>query len=324
MAYNRSIDCPHEPGDNPLWQESDCYWFFDEETGVGGFNRLGQTPAKDLGQLQLFLFKVGGKRFSLQDEEVPAGQCERSAFGQRVGSASAESLEDMRVRWTWDEPDCSGSLEFYESFYAPRDWTKRKDNAAISSSMNDGGHLECSGRVRGTVRIGNDTYEVDGLAHRDRSWGARDHKVVRQHRMYTGTVGPALSWATATMQFRGGHRVDFGFVVQDGNEYDIDRIECLAEVGYDTYTVKGGKLKIHFDGTESIEINARSVQGFVTNMFGMTSTDHIATVDYGLERGFCDLEASFLVAGRTTPPTLEEVDLACNQPGLSDFRNYQD
>ncbi len=322
MTYDRSIDCPHTPGENPLWQESDCYWFYDETSGVGGFNRLGQRPSKETGQLQLFLFKKGGKRFSLQDEDVPGSDCARWETGQRVGNATAESLEDMNVRWTWDEPNCSGELEFYDSFYEPRDWTKKKENDAISNTMNDGGHLECSGRVKGIVRIGTETFQINGLAHRDRSWGARDHNVVRQHRMYTGTVGPALSWATATMQFRGGQSVNFGFVVVDGVEYDIENLECLAEVAFDTYSVKRGTLIVTYDGGKHLEISARSVQGFVTNMFGMTSTDHIATVTYGSHAGFCDLEASFLLGGHSTPPTPEEVFLACNELGLSDCSDY--
>ncbi len=322
MTYDRSIDCPHTPDENPLWQESDCYWFYDEKTGIGGFNRLGQRPSQETGQLQLFLFKKGGKRFSLQNEEVRGADCARWETGQRVGTATAESLEDMKVRWTWNEPDCSGDLEFYEAFYEPRDWKKTED-VDFSSKINDGGHLECSGRVKGTVRIGAEEYVIDGFAHRDRSWGARDHNVVRQHRMYTGTVGPSLSWATAIMQFRGGQTVNLGFVVVDGVDYDIENLECLAEVAFDTYTLKRGTLKLTYDGGKDLEIDAKPVQGFVTNMFGMTSTDHIAVVEHGGQRGFCDLEASFLVAGQTETPLPQEVFLACNELGLSDTSNYE-
>lgn len=323
ITYDQSIDRPHRPTKDDKWQESDCYWFYDAASGVGGFNRLGQTPNLGKGQLQLFLFKVGQKRFSLQHEDIPGDQCERSAFGQRVGNATTESLEDGRVQWTWDEVDCAGELEFYESFYPPRDWMKKSDNAAFSDTMNDGGHLECSGRVRGKVRIDNETFEIDGLAHRDRSWGVRKHAIVRQHRMFSGTVGPNLSFASAIMQFKGGETVKLGFIIKDGIEYDIEDLEILSHVSFDTFTVKGGTARMRYDGDQTIEITATSVHGFVTNMFGLTFTDHIATIECDGQSGFCDIEASFLQGEKQMPPGAGEVHLICNELGLSDFEHFE-
>ena len=63
MTYDESWDRPHRPGANPLWQESDCYWFYDAAKGVGGFHRIGQTPAKGIGQVMLFVFDEGGEGF---------------------------------------------------------------------------------------------------------------------------------------------------------------------------------------------------------------------------------------------------------------------
>lgn len=151
-------DCPHQFTAEPSWQESDCYWFYDHNTGVGGFHRIGQKPNKGTGQLMLFVFKVGGERFVLnapERAEVKLGPDARQARKQVVAGHTAEALGNGRMRYTWEEPESSADIEFYESFYTPRNWPSSAKTSHFEESVNSDGHLECAGKIRGKIRIGS-------------------------------------------------------------------------------------------------------------------------------------------------------------------------
>ena len=57
-VFSDHWDCPHQFSDEPSWQESDCYWFYDVKLGVGGFHRIGQKQNKGTGQLMLFVLPL--------------------------------------------------------------------------------------------------------------------------------------------------------------------------------------------------------------------------------------------------------------------------
>ncbi|MCY3578688.1 MAG: hypothetical protein OXH53_15380 [bacterium] len=56
------------------------------------------------------------------------------------------------------------------------------------------GHLDQPGRYQGTIRLGEDTYEVDAYGMRDRSWGPRSQFGATLH----GAVRGGYSYATAS------------------------------------------------------------------------------------------------------------------------------
>lgn len=323
MTYDESWDRPHRPGANPLWQESDCYWFYDAANGVGGFHRIGQTPAKGIGQVMLFVFEEGGERF-MSVRDFPLAPAARGDTWHAVANSRAEALGDKRMRFTWGQQETEGDLEFYESFYAPRDWSRTGRAAKALNDMNADGHLECSGRVRGNVRVGGRTHRIDALAHRDRSWGPRDHSVVVQHRMFSGTVGPALSFAafTITMKHVGTHAA--GFVVRDGIETDIKSLDVLTTFENDGATVAGGTAYLTLADGGDLVIPCSGVQGMLSNVHDLFfATDTISTVDWNGAKGFCDIEVSNNPGRGSYIPTPADVSRICASKGLSAFVPYR-
>lgn len=322
MPYDPSWDRPHRPGENPLWQESDCYWFYDAALGVGGFHRIGQTPASKTGQVMLFVFDRAGERYMSVDD-FPIAPADRSENFQMVGTSRAEATGNKQMCFSWGMPESDGDLEFYESFYTPRDWSISGRAAKALNDMNADGHLECSGRLRGRLRIGARAYAIDALAHRDRSWGARDHTVVVQHRMFSGTVGPQFSFAafTIAMKHVGTHAA--GFVVRDGVETDIKQLDMLTTFENDGVTVTGGTAVITLATGEVLSVLCAGVQGFLYNVGGhFFSTDTISTVDWNGAHGFCDLEVSNNPSRGSYFPTHADVTRICASQGLSRSTDY--
>lgn len=64
MTYDDSADVPHQPGPELDWQESDWLNFYEPSCGVGGIFRIGQHPNQKKGNPNLFVFALGGQRFS--------------------------------------------------------------------------------------------------------------------------------------------------------------------------------------------------------------------------------------------------------------------
>ncbi len=290
MLYDDSWDRPHISGVHAFWQESDCYWYFDVETGVGGFHRIGQHPNLDIGQVMLFAFARGGQRYR-SVQRYPVCRQSRTDNGQRVGSSQSEFLGDGRVRWSWAEPECEGVLTFERSFYKPRNWSRQGRGHEVLADMNADGHLECSGVLTGDLRIGTKKFSLNALAHRDRSWGARDHSILGQHRMFSGTVGPDFSIASFMMQTRDGSRHSSGFVVRNGKEDDIVNLRVPATIDDDGHSTLGAIALVTLQSGEVLEIEAKGVQGFLTNVENICfSSDTVSTIRVGGRTGFVDVE----------------------------------
>lgn len=330
MTYDASWDRPHTPGGELDWQESDCYWFYDAKIGVGGFHRIGQKPNRGTGQLTLFVFAVGGSRFVINDSytvDRPVSNEDRWVDGHQVCGHKAQSLGDMRMRYSWHEEQCRADLEFYESFYTPRGWSRRAGQGdAVLKNMNAGGHLECSGRIKGTLRIGNDEYTIDALAHRDRSWGRRNHSQVSYHafRMFSGTVGPEFSCATFVLNPRGEAPVVSGYVVRNGIEEDIVDLRVLTTFDQDGTTALGGTAILRLESGEVVEVPFRTRQGLLVyfNETDAYVSDNISTIEYGGIQGFCDLEVGNNPRQGTVELTQDDVPLLAFTQGLSPSSSY--
>ncbi|MEH6489164.1 DUF7064 domain-containing protein [Hyphomonas oceanitis] len=331
MGYAVSWDKPHIPSEDRHWQESDCYWFYDRKNGIGGFHRIGQKPNLGTGQVTLFVFKEGGERYILssgEKAEHELGPDDRQAAKQVVGSHTAEALGDGRMRFTWGEEECEGDLEFYESFHEPRNWSKTGHSDDFMSSINSDGHLECSGRIRGTVKIGMNSYNIDGLCHRDRSWGFRDNSRASLHRyrMFSGTVGPELSFASFLLDLKDGPKMVAGFVARHGEDLDVRDLRVITRFDSDGLTPLGATGILTLETGEEVRIEASSVQGFMTPVpeAGAASQDHISTFMYNGKTGFLDLELSTNPGRGTYIPTQEDVTFLAVDQGLSASVRYTD
>jgi hypothetical protein len=327
MGYDRTWDCPHEPNADPQWQESDCYWFYDAALGVGGFHRIGQTPNVDVGQVDLFVFARDGERFvsNPANKVRPIGKDDRWATGHRVDSHFAQSLGDESLRFGWTEPGCTGDLEFYRSFHTPRNWSKDGHSDAIMSDINPDGHLECAGRIRGKVRIGALMYEIDALAHRDRSWGVRGKSgdiSIHRYRMVSGTMGSELSFASFGLDSLKAGFKSAGFVVRHGIDEDVLDLRCITTFDYDGITPVGARAILTLASGEKLTLLVEPVQGRLGVGPGVGVSDTICTFEYGGKTGFIDLELCSNPGRGVYVPQPYEVSLLATAPGLSKSVSY--
>lgn len=321
MRYDESWDRPHRAGPEEDWQESDCYWFYDATARVGGYHRIGMRPNRGTAQVMLMVFALGGQRYTRNDSFVTdrvISAANRSDLGQHVDGHSAHSLGAAEMRYRWAEDGTTAELEFVEPFYEPRGWPAR--SGELMKDVNAGGHLECSGRIRGEIRIGADDYVIDALAHRDRSWGYRNHALIEFHRyrMSSGTTGPGFSFASHAIALRGKGVSAGGFVARDGVTEDVVDVRVLTTLDADGFTSMGACTVLTLVGGEQIKVPATVVQGFVNPLGeGSFATCSIAEATFGDHVGFQNLEVCPNPGRGSYIPTPSDGSLHAVVSGLS-------
>jgi len=321
--YDASWDRPHKPGHDPSWQESDWLTFFDPAAGVGGIYRIGQEPNRGKGQPSLFVFALGGQRFLMRDIGGRGPDCDLTAddrweTGCRVGGHRVEASGDGRVEFRWDYPETAAVLEFYESHYTPRDWSRSGKGAEIIATLNADGHLECGGKIRGSVRIGEKRYDVDCCAHRDRSWGDRDHYMRRMRRAFGawGTVGPAFSFAVMRLELITGETLVTGFVDRGGRGEDIADARFLTTLDGDFLSPIAGAVLLRLENNETLRIDCGVAQahgGFAPG----TSFNSVGKFTWQGQAGFCDYSATGNPGGGDHIACVADATLVALGRGLS-------
>jgi hypothetical protein len=180
----------HPVGDHPSWSESYYFNFVDPRTGVGAFTRMGFRPndgwADALHAVYLPEGRVAftyGRRTDLSPEVVDGLGTADPAVGDLtlrrgepftrwdiVYSGDAQDMADPTVMFaaTKDRPagwSHAAHLDMdvtFEAISAP--------HYAVGGAQ---GHFEQTGRVHGTIRLGDEHWDVEGFGVRDKSWGPR-------------------------------------------------------------------------------------------------------------------------------------------------------
>lgn len=291
-----AVDAELHAWDGDLhWQESAAVWFHDMRSGWGGFFRFGVHPSGGFGRSMLFAYRDDGLRFRRVRERVALGG---EPTELAVGTGWAGVVDD-RAAYRWDEPECSADLTF-DPFYAPLGFGVSADESDLHEKIY-AGHIECSGRLTGKLRVGEDSVDLDALCHRDRSWGPRRMDGVVTNRMLTGTMGPALSFAAIEIQ-----TVDatnrHGFVVRDGVVTPCEDLVILSTIGLDGYSVDAGTCHMQLVGGEVLTVTCETIDGQLTPYDGYLCSDHLSIARCGDLVGMCDNEL-------TNNPRLGTADL---------------
>lgn len=172
----------HEPGPEPLWNES---WYFDVVSGdgsLGVYHRMGRLPNQDTCLLTTVVCGPGRPAVLLLDPGAPLPAAGDDT--QTIDTASAhaeqhceEALRRFRVK-------VSGTAEAHADESAPLrgeagepveievDLVWETDGEPYQWRQSTRYEIPC--RVSGSVRVGDERIEISGPGQRDHSWGARD------------------------------------------------------------------------------------------------------------------------------------------------------
>ncbi|MFN0095585.1 MAG: hypothetical protein ACKVVT_12530 [Dehalococcoidia bacterium] len=174
----------HPVGEDRAWSESYYFNFYDGETGVGMFARMG-FRANDGTVDGLCGIYLGGRHvaFIYARERLPepydtlrAGglSLERREPFKRWGvkySGPAQDIADDRVLITRRK---ERPADWFTPAHAEMDLTfEALNDPYYTPGSGLHGHFEQVGRVHGVVSVGDSRVAVDGFGVRDKSWGPR-------------------------------------------------------------------------------------------------------------------------------------------------------
>jgi len=322
-TYDPTWDLPHQPNDKEMWQESDWLTFYDPKAGAGAVFRLGRQPNRGKGQPNLFCFANGGQRFLMKDLGGRGLDCDMGPddlwdTGCQVAGHRVDALGDGKMRYRWDYPETSADLQFHDGFYEPRGWDKSNKGAEIMSWINPDGHLECGGRLTGTMRVGDQSYDIDCFCHRDRSWGYRENYMERMKDTLGGwgTCGKELSFAYMMLHVKNGDKFTTGFVARNGVEEDIADVRCLPTLDMDMISPLAAIVVLTLESGETIRLDCDIAQAQVGYAPG-SAFNSVGTFEYRGQTGFCDISVYANPGRAEKTPQPEDVTLGTVDAGLS-------
>ena len=290
VEHDERSELPQAPTDEEWWQESAFVVWEAREAGIGGVIRIGHEPnhAGGISALWFGLVTRDGTRYR-RNTTNQLGPADRLENGYGALEGRYRMVYDERLRILADDEDCRVELEV-EDFYPRMDFFA-KDAGSLTEEFASS-HFETSGRITGSVELGGVGYEVDGLCHRDRSWGLRRWDTLLNHRWVPGTFGPELSFGSIAWHAVDGTLRRFGYVVRDGEVTMAEDIDVVVQMEPDGMTVRGGTSTWTLPGGEQLVIECAPMDGIVFEHHGVASVDHICEVEHDGLLGFCDLEVS--------------------------------
>lgn len=185
-------DYLHPTGSEPNWNESRYIDFHDAASGLSGWFRIGMRPNEGHAEMSACVMLPDGRcgfyftRAPITDNGLSAGGQEWTVGDPyRVTTVSYDGpLALFADPWVLTDPKAAFSSAPVE----PAHISLRVDTAGLDAVMgSDQAHIDqifLPGQadwhyqhlcwVRGTVQVGDQTFDVDGRGGKDHSWGPRN------------------------------------------------------------------------------------------------------------------------------------------------------
>jgi len=294
------------------WQDSVFVAWHSPDPGIGGIFRIGhENHAGGTAALWFGLVTKDGQRY--RRNGAPAlTDADRLDGGFGALGGAYRQIYDGRMHYYADDEDLHLELEV-EDFYPRTDFFPT-DAGTVSEDFASA-HYECSGAIRGLVKLGGREYQVDGLCHRDHSWGPRRWDTLLNHRWMPGTFGPQLSFGSIAWNGVDGSLRQFGYVVRDGEVTMAEQVDIAVTMEADGITYRAGTSRWVLPGGEELVIEAAPYDATVSEHHNVGVIDAICELERDGRAGFCDLEVSTNPRGGTRP--IVTAVRANNTPGLS-------
>lgn len=286
FQYGPEHEGPQRPGPDPWWQDSVFLHWYDPVAGIGGAHRIGYEPNQGDGQVCSWrtILTAEGRRFRRLEPALPLREVS-DGFG---GGAQQILFDAGSPHLIIDEPGCKADLHMTD-FYRPIDLFPLSSGALSAEFAHR--HLESTGRITGTIELDGRRYEVDGLAHRDHSWGVRHWEgSVLNARWCSGSFGPELSFCALSWHAVDDSIATFGFVVRDGVVTYASSADLIASFDMDGISVRGGEVTLHLPDEPDLTFRPKLIDGAVHEFRSFAWVDALCEIAWDGKIGYCDYQ----------------------------------
>ncbi len=219
----------HELGPEPNFNESMYFNIYDPDSRLGGFFRLGNRANEGTGEMTTCLYLPDGRvAFMFQRPKVT----DNSAFdaagmrfdvvepfmelhvtydGRVVLLDDPLEMADPRTAFT-ENPHVECAVELTYAGRSAMFGGEPDQPAERPGEEFARGHYEQLVEANGTVRVGEDTWDVHGFGLRDHSWGPRYWQAPWYYRWLTANFGPGFGFMGSRIARRDSEGIRGGFV----------------------------------------------------------------------------------------------------------------
>lgn len=283
----------HRPDpDDPIWQESQVFLFYDEVQGIGGMQRVGQLPNQDKANYWNGLFTRDGLRYRADVHDVPLVEGDRHERGLRSGGQSMTATSEDAGVIEFQDADTELRLS-YETFHPMCEVWEHGTGGDVEADM-AAAHFESSGRMSGTVRMGDREFEVDGSFHRDHSWGPREWEALAGHRWVVGTSADGEFAFSSAVMLGTSDLVSGGYVFRNGERFQASEVDIVVGMEPDNVTARNATVAWELENGETVVVDCEVIDGWMFGHGKYIEADQLARFQVRGEEtsGWCDIEVS--------------------------------
>lgn len=238
----------HRAGPEVNFNESVYTNGFDTKTRVGGWMRLGNRVNEGYAELSVCLYLPDG-RIACQFLRPPIAHNDRFD----AGGLSYSVIEPFRkVSMAYegellivDDPE---ALRDPQKLFATGErlpgyagWTHEAEspvhggeptNEAIQTMYGRDfslGHFNQHGRVRGEIRVGDESWMIDGHGWRDHSWGPRYWQAIYYYRLFIANFANGDGFMLLKITDRSGYSRRLGVLLVDGRYEEITDMDIATD-----------------------------------------------------------------------------------------------
>lgn len=239
---------PHEPDPAPNYNESMYLNGFDLSREVGGWFRLGNRVNEGYAEMTVCVYLPGGRIGFVygrppieRNDKMDAGGLSISVVepfrhlevrydGRVCVLDEPRQMADPRAAFTSNpwvacevELDYRGVSPMYGGRPVHQDGSEvvREPGTSFAKA-----HYEQHCAVQGSIRVGDEVIELDGLGLRDKSWGPRSWQAIEWYRWLPMTFSKDFAMMISVVGGRPGG------MVLEGDEYRLIR-DCTIESEWD-------------------------------------------------------------------------------------------
>jgi hypothetical protein len=272
---------PLEAAEN--FNESMYFNIYDPGKKTGGFFRIGNRPNEGYAEMTTCLylpdgsvafmynrpkisgndaFDAGGMKFEVLE---PFKKLNVSYDGKVVHLRNPLEMADPKKAFTGNPwLDCSVQLQYtgLSPMYGGEPTDKKAPTSQAEAEMMNfaKGHYEQHIAGKGSFRVGDQSWEIDGFGLRDHSWGPRYWQSIWWYRWLTANFGADFGFMVSIITLRDGTSIRSGMVFNEGR-YDMiedndlktewsegdwyhKKLLVTARTAKDTYEIEGNVLSM--------------------------------------------------------------------------------
>ncbi len=238
----------HQPDGSSNFNESVYTNGFNTASPVGGWMRLGNRVNEGYAELSVCLYLPDG-RIACQFQRPPITSNDRFDAGG-LSYAVIEPLKKVSMRFAGDliivddpealrepqalfasGPRLPGEVAWVHEAESPIHGGEPVDDSVQTMYGGDFslGHFNQHGRVRGEIRVGDESWPIDGRGWRDHSWGPRYWQAIYYYRLFIANFANGDGFMLLKITDKNGVYRRQGVLLVDGDYEEVVDMDVSTE-----------------------------------------------------------------------------------------------